>query len=170
MSQAVCTIDLEASGFGRGSYPIEVGFVRDDGQAHCTLIQPATAWTHWDDSAGRLHGITREMLHAHGRSAATVATQLNEQLAGRTVYTDAWAHDYAWLAILFEEAGLAPKFKLESVAALLDEPQMARLHGAHRDALAALGLQRHRASNDARALQAALSQLRGFTPGVLTTA
>ena len=161
MSHAVCTIDVEASGFGRGSYPIEVGLVREDGHAHCTLIQPAAHWTHWDDRAGRLHGITREMLQAHGRSAAGVATYLNEQLAGRTVYTDAWAHDYAWLAVLFEEAGKAPSFKLESVVALLDERQLARLRGAHRDALAALGLQRHRASNDARALQVALAQLRG---------
>ncbi len=169
MSQTVCTIDVEASGFGAGSYPIEVGFVLTDGEAHCTLIQPATHWTHWDDSAGRLHGITREMLQTHGRSAATVATHLNEQLAGRTVYTDAWAHDYAWLAILFEEAGQVPKFKLESVAAFLDEQQLARLRGAHRDALAALGLQRHRASNDARALQAALRQLRGLAPGVMAT-
>ncbi|MFO1249856.1 MAG: hypothetical protein U1E77_01625 [Inhella sp.] len=33
-------IDIEASGFGRGSYPIEVGFVDRDGQLFCTLVQP----------------------------------------------------------------------------------------------------------------------------------
>jgi hypothetical protein len=33
-------IDVEASGFGRGSYPIEVGFVLPDGEAVCTLVRP----------------------------------------------------------------------------------------------------------------------------------
>ena len=39
-----CVIDIEASGFfGRLGYPIEVGFVRDDGQAWCSLVQPGAA-------------------------------------------------------------------------------------------------------------------------------
>ena len=33
-------IDIEASGFGRGSYPIEVGLVLPDGTPHCFLIAP----------------------------------------------------------------------------------------------------------------------------------
>jgi hypothetical protein len=152
-------IDVEASGFGRGSYPIEVGFVLDDGRAHCTLIQPAAHWTHWDTSASALHGISRETLQRHGRPAAVVAALLNEQLAGQTIYSDAWAHDYAWLAILFEEAEMTPTFKLESVRVLLDEERLARLRETQRGALAAMGLDRHRASSDARALQLALRQL-----------
>ena len=163
---AISVIDLEASGFGRGSYPIEVGFVLDDGRAYCTLIQPADGWTHWDASAGALHGITRQTLAQHGRPAVLVASMLNQQLAGRTLYSDAWAHDYAWLAVLFEEADLAPAFKLESVVALLDEQQLPRLRDAQRAALASLGLTRHRASNDARALQMALRQLRGNVTAV----
>ena len=60
---------------------------------------------------------------------------------------------------------MAPAFKLESVVAWLDERQLPLLRHAHRDALAALGLTRHRASNDARALQAALQRLsRTTTP------
>ena len=60
---------------------------------------------------------------------------------------------------------MAPAFKLESVVALLDEHLLPLLRDAHRDAMAAIGLTRHRASNDARALQAALQQLsRTTTP------
>ena len=47
-------LDMEASGFGRHSYPIEVGFVLGDGQSWCTLIRPAADWTHWDPAAERL--------------------------------------------------------------------------------------------------------------------
>ena len=151
-----CVLDIEASGFGGGSYPIEVGYALPDGRAACMLVRPAPAWTHWDQAAEQVHGITRGTLAAHGRAPHDVATVLNRDLAGLTVYCDGWAHDYTWLATLFEEAGLRPNFKLESVGALLDESHLAQLDDARRAAMAAMGLKRHRASNDARALQRAL--------------
>lgn len=154
-----CVLDIEASGFGGRSYPIEVGYVLPDGRAACMLVRPAPEWTHWDDGAERLHGITRALLAAHGRAPHDVAATLNRDLAGQVVYCDGWAHDYTWLAALFEQAGLSPAFKLESVGALLDETHLAQLDQARRDAVAAMGLQRHRASNDARALQRALVQV-----------
>jgi len=154
-----CVLDIEASGFGRRSYPIEVGYVLPDGRAACMLVRPCAGWTHWDESAERVHGITRSVLAAHGRDAREVALALNRDLAGLTVYCDGWAHDYSWLGALFEEAGLSPSFKLESVGALLDEAALSRLDQARRDAVAEMGLSRHRASNDARALQRALSRV-----------
>ena len=33
-------LDIEASGFGRGSYPIEIGFSAGDGVLFCGLIVP----------------------------------------------------------------------------------------------------------------------------------
>ncbi len=154
-----CVLDIEASGFGRASYPIEVGYVMPDGRAVCMLVRPAATWTHWDASAERVHGITRAMLAAYGRAPQDVAVTLNRDLAGLTVYCDGWAHDYSWLGALYEEAGLQPSFKLESVSALLDESHLAQLDDARRAAIAEMGLQRHRASNDARALQRALGRV-----------
>ncbi len=154
-----CVIDIEASGFGRHSYPIEIGYVREDGQAWCSLVRPADDWLHWDEQAERVHGIARPMLLQHGRTATDVAQRLNADLAGRTVYCDGWAHDYAWLGRLFDEAGLVPRFKLESVNRLLDETRLARLDFERQRAFGALGIRRHRASSDARALQWALEQL-----------
>ncbi len=154
-----CVLDIEASGFGRRSYPIEVGYVLPDGRAVCMLVRPAADWTHWDDGAERVHGISRAVLAAHGRAPHEVALALNRDLAGLVVYCDGWAHDYPWLGALFEEAGLSPAFRLESVGALLDEPHLAMLDEARRQAVAEMGLQRHRASNDARALQRAIGRL-----------
>jgi hypothetical protein len=154
-----CVIDIEASGFGRHSYPIEIGYVREDGQAWCSLVRPAADWLHWDRQAERVHGIARPTLLQHGRAVAEVARRLNDDLAGRTVYCDGWAHDYAWLGVLFEEAGLVPRFKLESVNRLLDDAGLARLDAERRLAFATLGIGRHRASTDARALQWALERL-----------
>ncbi len=154
-----CVLDIEASGFGGASYPIEVGWVLADGRAHCRLVRPPPHWLHWDGSAERVHGIARATLLAHGQPPADVAARLNADLAGHTVYCDGWAHDYTWLAALFAEAGAAPAFRLESVHALLPQGALAQLDQARRQALAELGLTRHRASNDARALQRALAQV-----------
>ena len=49
-------LDIEASGFGPGSYPIEVGLVLPDGDAWCSLIRPEPGWLHWDPSAEQVHG------------------------------------------------------------------------------------------------------------------
>jgi hypothetical protein len=75
------------------------------------------------------------------------------------VYCDGRAHDYPWLALLFDEADRPLRFRLESVTTLLDEPRLARLDAMRRAAVAELGLVRHRASNDARALQLAISRV-----------
>jgi hypothetical protein len=155
-----CVIDIEASGFGRHSYPIEVGYVLPDGRARCMLIKPSADWTHWDAEAAQVHGISRDTLMAHGKTAREVAAVLNADLAGLVAYCDGWAHDYAWLGALFEEAGTSPSFKLESVNRLLGDTQLSELDDARQGALQDMGLQRHRASNDARALQLALARVR----------
>ena len=38
-------IDVEASGFGATSYPIEVGVALDGRDNFCSLILPASDWT-----------------------------------------------------------------------------------------------------------------------------
>ena len=154
-----CTLDIEASGFGRHGYPIEIGYVRDDGRSWCTLIRPHADWTHWDPTAERLHGITRDTLLLHGRTPVMVCRQLNEGLGGRTVYCDGWAHDYPWLARLYDAADMLPSFRLESVQRLLDDQARPRLDPALQRLRATLG--RHRASADARVLQQALVQSLG---------
>lgn len=152
-------IDIEASGFGRGSYPIEVGFVDGAGQLFCTLVLPEADWSHWDDAAAALHGIERGLLSSHGRPSRWVAEQLNQRLAGQTVYCDGWAQDYPWLARLFEAADCSPSFRLEDLRTLLSEAQAARWHQVVAQVREELSLGRHRASSDAKVLQIALQRV-----------
>jgi hypothetical protein len=157
---APCSVlDIEASGFGARSYPIEVGWALPDGRTGCLLVCPPPHWTHWDAEAERVHGITRATLLRHGHAPLAVARRLNEELAGQTVYCDGWGHDYPWLATLYEEAELSPSFRLEPAARLLRDTQLGQLDALHRRAFDELEVQRHRASNDARALQRALQLL-----------
>jgi hypothetical protein len=160
MVELPAVLDIEASGFGRDSYPIEVGFVLPDGQSFCTLIRPAPTWTHWDPGAEEIHHITRETLARHGRSVDEVARLLNERLHGLTVFSDGWSNDYTWLAVLFDEAGQVPRFKLESLRKLLSDTEANQWHDATTRQRAETTLPRHRASNDAKLLQMTLHRLR----------
>ena len=89
-----------------------------------------------------------------------MAQQLNTDLRGRTVYSDGWAHDYAWLALLFEAARCRPTFRLENLRILLSEAQANRWHSVKDSICAERGSQRHRASADARLLQLTFQRLR----------
>lgn len=152
-------LDIEASGFGRNSYPIEIGFVLPDGHAYCTLVRPEPLWSHWDAQAEKLHHISRTLLQARGLPATEVAHTLNTRLQGQTVYTDGWANDYTWLGTLFDAAEITPRFRLENLRALLDEAQADLWHTVKAQVNAERGAHRHRASSDARVLQLTLQRL-----------
>jgi hypothetical protein len=160
-----CIIDIEASGFGAGSYPIEVGAVMHDGSAYCTLIIPEPDWKHWDTQAEHVHGITRQTLQLHGKPAAAVAQALNQQLRGQTVYTDAWYHDYQWLCRLYDAAEMVPAFTLKDLRDILAPEAQAQWHTSRDAVMQELKLSRHRASNDARVLQSTLVRVLQPTPG-----
>lgn len=153
-------LEVEASGFGPGSYPIEIGYVLGDGTAYCTLIRPAPGWIHWDPSAEAVHGIRRELLELKGRPVDEVALDLNARLHRQVVYSDAWGNDLAWLGRLFETAELVPAFRLESLRSLLTEAQAANWHAAKDTAAAETRSSRHRASRDADVLRRALLRVK----------
>lgn len=151
-------INVEASGFGPGSYPIEVGLVLEDGGGYCVLVKPEPEWIHWDSDAERRHGLTREMLLRYGQPVTTVAHQLNTLLEGMKVYTDARGNHASWLDLLFHHAAQRRLFRLESLQALLPEDRLPLWNDTKSQMIEALNIPRHRASADARLLQLAVEQ------------
>lgn len=147
-------IDFEASGFGRSSYPIEVGLVDDEGRCWCSLIQPEETWRHWDAGAVEIHGISRDALVRYGKPCTAVADHLNQVLRGQVAYCDGWAHDFVWMARLFEAAERTPLFRLEDLRLILSPAQQAQWHAIKDEVARTSDLSRHRASNDARLIQA----------------
>lgn len=142
-------IDLEASGFGRGSYPIEVGFARPDGSVAARLIKPEPDWTHWSADAQEVHGISRKQLELEGYSVTEVASWLNSELEGETVYSDSWGFDSSWLALLFHEAGCLQRFRIDTLNKLLSDHQRVNWGQIKQQVLDDLQLMRHRAADDA---------------------
>jgi hypothetical protein len=146
-------IDIEASGFGCTSYPIEVGVALENNQKFCSLILPAPEWTHWDEDAEKIHHIERSVLEINGKTPKEVATQLNKILKGKTVYSDGWSFDKPWVNTLFQEARIQMEFHVSALEMILSEAQMENWYKTKDQVAKDLGLTRHRASNDAWIIQ-----------------
>ena len=146
-------IDVEASGFGSLSYPIEVGVINQSGERLCSLIKPQSDWTHWDDQAESLHGISRQLLAEKGLSVQQVCQQLNQFLIGQVVYSDGWVVDDTWLIKLFYVAKVTMQFQVSSLEMILNEAQMTLWHSTKDKLFKQMKEQRHRASSDAALIQ-----------------
>ena len=153
-------LDVEASGFGSDSYPIEVGVITATQKRYCSLIHPAPSWIHWDDQAEALHGISRAMLSRCGRPPSQVCEDLNALLHGQTVYTDGWVVDYPWMIRLFATARLEMAFSISPLELLLSEFQMENWAKIRRKISKKKSLTRHRASSDAECIQQVFVQTR----------
>lgn len=160
-TQVPAFIDVEASGLGGRSFPIEVGLITAQGEMYCALVRPDASWKYWEEAAEAVHQITRPILDAHGKPLVDVAQRLNQLLRGQTVYSDAWGNDYAWLGKLFDAADLPMLFTLESSRKLLDDNEAARWAAVKEQVIVELKLARHRASSDAKVLQLTLFRIKG---------
>ena len=102
----VLIIDVEASGLGPGSWPIEVGIAWSEAgevRSWSSLIRPEPDWDPeaWDPVAEEIHGISRLEL-TQAPAAWTVAMELLSRVAGRPVYSDAPEYDGRWVRRLLD--------------------------------------------------------------------
>jgi hypothetical protein len=96
---------LEATKLKYDGYPIEVGWVFEDGRTETHLIKPSPKWTDWDVGAETLHGISRAELQA-GVPHDVVAHRVLSELGEHAVYATAPSWDGKWLSVLLRGAGL----------------------------------------------------------------
>jgi hypothetical protein len=156
-------IDVEASGFGPLSYPIEIGLAMESGRRYSTLIKPVEDWTHWDEKAEETHGITREILERHGKPLKEVAGKMNDLLENRFVYSDGWVVDKPWITRLFASARLPQLFTVSAIETILSEAQMNIWHEMKDEFTQKNHLKRHRASIDAFIIQETYIRTRVLT-------
>lgn len=146
-------IDVEASGFGSQSYPIEVGVALGSGEKYCSLILPHPDWTYWDEKAEPIHGISRSILEAYGKPLVEVANTLNDLLIDQTAYSDGWEVDNPWLIKLFYAAGIPKRFRISTLEFILTPSQMIQWHQTKDQVIEEFHYVRHRASQDALIIQ-----------------
>ena len=115
-------LDFEASSLAKASYPVEVGWVFEDGRAESWLIRPPPEWTDWDPRAAAVHGISRAELEADGAPVETLARHMLDTLASHALYASSPSWDGKWLSVLLRAGGL-PRHALRLKDA--DEAQIA---------------------------------------------
>ncbi|WP_151703285.1 hypothetical protein [Nitrincola alkalilacustris] len=143
-------MDLEASGLGEASYPIEAAWVAADGERQDSfLINPKSVagWRYWDEHAEEVHGIDHNDLVRDGISAQAACKRLNQHLQGCIVVTDAPSYDRFWLDRLYEACRCEPSFRVEGLDAILNASQIAQFAQEAEGAM-----RRHRALADAEDL------------------
>lgn len=150
----VAFIDVEASGLGPNSWPIEVGWTFETGEARSMLIRPCDKWsmTAWEKTAEKLHGISPTLLVTEGREPIEAALVLNAALVEAEVYSDAPDYDSYWLFRLYEAAGIRPNYRLHDLGDLL-KPIWPREPKELVEAASRNAPHIHRAASDARHLQ-----------------
>lgn len=153
-SLTIAFIDVEASGLGSHSWPLEVGWAIESGAPVSLLIRPDPAWSAdaWDPRAEALHGITRERILEEGANLRDVAERLNADLANIAVYSDAPDWDGFWLFRLFTAAGVRQQFAVQDFARLV-RPLAGQKESALLEEASRLSPRRHRACADVRHLQ-----------------
>jgi len=165
-----CFLDIEASGLGPHSYPVQIAWSDPEGGIECWLIDPSPVswWDTWDWNAQDVHGIPRTMLTEFGKHPRWVAERMNEVLSGCTVYTDCQWADQFWVDVLFEAADLDRRFRVESVRDLFlelaDHPN--RIQVADALAWRRVPGRRHQADNDVRHLIEMWRLLTGDADGI----
>lgn len=165
VSKPINVVDIEASGFGRDSYPIEIGIVMADGSEYQSLIKPEPQWWHWDREAQKIHGISRADLFKYGRSVAQVCRDINQLCVGAALFSDCWVHDSRWFRSLFDAARAPALAQCKAMEYLLSDEQMVAYQATKKQMAACLGLPMHRALNDAVIIQKTLYRLTGSWGG-----
>jgi len=116
-----CFLDVEASGFGDDSYPIEIAWSNEAGDIQRYLINPASIseWQSWNIESEKIHHLDRPRLERNGWDPEFVASRLTEDLHSKTVYTDAPDFDASWVARLFTAVKQPMPFHCDHIDELL---------------------------------------------------
>jgi hypothetical protein len=99
-------LDFEASSLGKGGFPIEIGWIAEDGAEESHLIRPAPGWEEWNADAERIDRIPLQRLLDEGTPHDTVAHRMTERLTGHHLFASAPSWDGQWLSKLLRAAGL----------------------------------------------------------------
>ena len=107
-------LDVESSGLGDSSYPIEIGVCGVSLEPISFLIRPLSDWgiESWSSSSEKIHGISYDLLIERGALATNVCEWLNAVCNNRTVLSDNPPYDEGWLDRLYDDVGVMRTFEL----------------------------------------------------------
>jgi hypothetical protein len=101
-------LDFEASSLDAGSYPIEIGWVGENGQGESYLIEPHWSWSGWSAASEQVHHISQETLRTQGTSVEIVARRTLAVLSNSIIISDQPPFEYVWLEMLLNVIDAPP--------------------------------------------------------------
>lgn len=118
-------LDFEASGIMKGSFPIEIAWIRDSGTAISTLIQPSDNWLSnenlWSERSQNVHGIEKATLISEGLDIKSVIDLIvNDIKEYETIYSDNPSFEQEWLDRLFDEARISHNYIVRDFNVMLN--------------------------------------------------
>lgn len=130
-------LDFEASSLLPGTYPIEIGWIDQDGVEESHLIRPLDNWLSrpgsWSRESEEVHGISLERLFDEGEPAIDVARRALDILLtlpwrqeggvygagpGHFLFSDAPGFDSGWMSKLIEAANIQRDVKIRPIEVL----------------------------------------------------
>jgi hypothetical protein len=117
-------LDVEASGMGIESFPIEIAYSSSNGDKNEYLIKPTQDWLNdgsWCFNAEHnIHKISLEILIENGMNTYDVAINLNKALLGKFLLCNDLEYDGVWLTQLFKAASIGVQFTLTDIRYLYE--------------------------------------------------
>lgn len=122
-------MDVESSGSeaDKGSFPVSIGVAGPEGRSWGRLICPLEYWTHWDDAAEELHGLSRDKLIDDGQDPFLVCRSMNLEFKGQTLLIDAGS-DKRWVDKLFNDVGVKRAFEIVNITDVFDADVVAAIY------------------------------------------
>jgi hypothetical protein len=124
-------MDIEASGLGTGSWPVEIGWALPFGPKRngAVLIRPVPEWTHWSSVAEtHFHKISRQTLDREGMAPGEALARVEEALYGCEIYVEDPAEDRTWFSRLVAAAGRETALRLHDAHGLFEAQALRRRH------------------------------------------
>jgi hypothetical protein len=147
-------LDIEASGVGSSSFPIEVAYASSTGDKNSYLIKSTDDWKNnglWCSNAEfSIHEISQDMLAQYGIDPVDVAHVLNNALCGRLVLCNDLDYDGVWLTQLFKAANVGVMFLLTDIRYLYEYWGESKTHNFKKSYAAISPSTTHRALPDAQ--------------------
>lgn len=119
LSDRVLTVDVEASGLGPGTFPIEIALCDvATGETQSWLIRPTEEWLdraewHWSKASADVHGIALDDLLTDGVPVEEVAAELDDFIDGAVVVSTDQVADAGWIQTLYAAARRRPRWAVE---------------------------------------------------------
>lgn len=129
MSNLRLVMDVESSGSeaDKGSFPVSIGVAGPEGRSWGRIICPLEYWTHWDDAAEELHGLSRDKLIDDGHDPFLVCRSMNLEFKGQTLLIDA-VSDKRWVDKLFNDVGVQRAFEIMIITDVFDADVVAAIY------------------------------------------